>query len=123
MTNETMSDILDYLCNEARNSVHATFGMMKMLPAPVDLTWQKWLDATRSSSDRLLRSIDVFCVLLPVPRPPATAEEFDLTLCLGETIEVLNIACGECSNRIHLDSPVEALRALQDRHAVEEVFT
>lgn len=123
MTNETMSDILNHLCNEARNSVHATFGIMKMLPVPVDVSWQKYLDVTRSSSDRLLRSIDDFCTLFSAPRPTATAEEFDLTLCLGETIEVLNIACGERSNRLRLDSPAEALPALQDRHAVEEVFT
>ena len=33
MTNAAISDILNYLCNEARNSVHASFGVMELLPA------------------------------------------------------------------------------------------
>ena len=69
MTNEAVLDILNHLCNEARNSVHATFAVMDMLPAALaDRTWHTYFDIGRSSADRLLRSIDDFRALLSVTR-------------------------------------------------------
>ena len=59
MTNQTIRSLLDYLSNEARNSVHATFGLMALGPdLAADPNWQSCLDASKSSADRLLGSID-----------------------------------------------------------------
>jgi CheY-like chemotaxis protein len=125
MTNEAVLDILNHLCNEARNSVHATFAVLDMLPpAVVDRTWHAYFDIGRSSADRLLRSIDDFRALLSTtPTVEQALEEFDLSLCLGETIEFLNLASEEPSRRILLEAPSEPLPIRQDRQAVEQVLT
>ena len=89
MTNQTVRNLLDYLCNEARNSVHASFGLLALCPSLIpDPGWQTCLDSSKSSADRLLRSIDDIRELLATePATLSPAEEFDLTLSLGEIIE------------------------------------
>jgi hypothetical protein len=86
MTNQTILSLLDYLCNEARNSVHASFGLMALRPEPAaDPGWQSSLETSKSSADRLLRSIDDLRELFSPDAPLADfAEEFDITLCLGK---------------------------------------
>jgi two-component system, sensor histidine kinase and response regulator len=124
MTNQTMLSLLDYLCNEARNSVHASFGLMAMWASPApDPGWRTCLENSKSSADRLLRSIDDIRELL-VTEPPALvpAESFDLTLCLGEIIEVLNMASSERSSRLVLESPARAF-GRQHRRALEQILT
>jgi len=113
---------LDYLCNEARNSVHATFGLMAMCPNP-EPGWRTHLENSKSSADRLLRSIDDIRELLN-PDAPAfeSAEEFDLTLCLGETIEVLNLASGDRASRLILHAPASPVMGRQHRRGVEQVL-
>ncbi len=125
MTNEAVLDILNHLSNEARNSVHATFGLMELLPSiGGDTTWQASLDISRSSADRLLRTMDDFRDLLSRATPVGGAvDEFDLTLCLGETIELLSVASREPAGRIVLQGPAEAILIRQDRQYVEEVAT
>ncbi len=85
MTNQTILSLLNYLCNEARNSVQASFGLMALGPnlAP-DPAWQACLENSKCGADRLLRCIDDIRELLS-PETPAfdPAEEFDLTLCSG----------------------------------------
>jgi len=125
MTNVVILDILNHLCNEARDSVHATFGVMDLLPNnSVDPAWQTYLDKSRSSADRLLRSIDDFRDLFSSPTPATdTVEEFDLWLCLGETIELVNLASQNRASRIVLEAPVEAWPVRQHRHSVEQALT
>jgi CheY-like chemotaxis protein len=125
MTNQTIYSFLDYLCNEARNSVHATFGLMALRPdLASDPTWRSCLDASKSSSDRLLRSIDDLRELFSTEVPLADlAEEFDVTLCLGETIDVLNLASGDHASRLILQPPTPPLVGRQDRRAVEQTLT
>jgi two-component system, sensor histidine kinase and response regulator len=125
MTNQTILSLLDYLCNEARNSVHATFGLMALRPdLAVDPNWQSCLASSRSSADRLLLSIDDIRELFST-EPPLTGmpEEFDATLCLGETIEVLNLGSGEGAGRLVLQPCPAELMGRQDRRAVEQVLT
>jgi two-component system, sensor histidine kinase and response regulator len=125
MTNQTMLSLLDYLCNEARNSVHAGVSLMAMGPSPVaDPEWRTCLENSKSSADRLLRSIDDMRELL-APEAPAfdPAEEFDLTLCLGETIEVLNLASGGRASRLILQAPSRPVVGRQHRRAVEQALT
>jgi CheY-like chemotaxis protein len=125
MTNTAVLDILNHLCNEARNSVHATFGMMELLPpTAADPGWQTYLDISRSSADRLLRSIDDFRDLLSTTSVATdTVEEFDLALCLGETIDMVNLASGNPASRILLEAPSEPLPVRQHRRSFEQVLT
>jgi len=125
MTNQTMLSLLDYLCNEARNSVHASFGLMALCPTPAgDPAWRTYLENSKTSADRLLRSIDDIRELLAAQAatfdPP---EVFDLTLCLGETIEVLNLAAGGRASRLILQSPARPTPGRQHRRAIEQVLT
>jgi CheY-like chemotaxis protein len=125
MTNQTILSLLDYLCNEARNSVHATFGLIALCAdLAADPNWQSCLDGSKSSADRLLRSIDDIRELFSTEPPLAgMLEEFDATLCLGETIEVLNLASGDRAGRLVLQPPPAELLGRQDRRAMEQVLT
>src|SRR5271155_5768174 len=125
MTNAAVLDILNHLCNEARNSVHATFGVMELLPpAAANPAWQTYLDISRSSADRLLGSIDDFRDLFSDPLPASDAvEEFDLTLCLGEIVELLNLASQNPASHIVLEAPLEPLPVRQRRKSVEHMLT
>jgi CheY-like chemotaxis protein len=124
MTNQTILSLLDYLCNEARNSVHATFGLMALSDLAADPNWQSCLNASKSSADRLLGSIDDIRELFSTEAPVADlAEEFDLTLCLGETIDVLNLASGDQSSRLILQPSTAPVVGRQDRRAVEQTLT
>lgn len=125
MNNSTLLDILNHLCNEARNSVHATFGVMELLPPrSTDPAWQRYLGICRSSTERLLGAIDDFRDLFSPVLPPSNAvEEFDLGLCLAETIELLNLACQNPATRIGLEVPTEPLLMRQHRQSVEHLLT
>jgi CheY-like chemotaxis protein len=125
MTNAAVLDILNHLCNEARNSVHATFGVMELLPpSAADPTWQAYMDISRSSADRLLGSIDDFRDLLSSPLPASdTVEEFDLGLCLGEIIELVNLASQNPASHIFLEAPLQPLPVRQHRKSVEHLLT
>lgn len=123
MTNAAILEILDHLCNEARNSVHASFGVMELLPPSADPSWQTYVDMSRASADRLLGVIDDFRVLFSGASPALdTVEEFDLALCLGETIELLNLAAAKPAGRILLEAPLEPLLVRQHRHSVEQLL-
>jgi CheY-like chemotaxis protein len=124
MTNQTILSLLDYLCNEARNSVHATFGLMALSDLSADPNWQSCLNASKSSADRLLGSIDDIRELFSTDAPLADlAEEFDVTLCLGETIDVLNLASSDHASRLILQRPATPLVGFQDLRAVEQALT
>jgi CheY-like chemotaxis protein len=125
MTNQTILSLLDYLCNEARNSVHATLGLMALSPGlSGDSNWQSCLDGSKRGADRLLRAIDDIRELFSTEVPmPELAEEFDVTLCLGETIEILNMASGEHAGRLILQPPTTPLVGRQDRRSLEQTLT
>ena len=124
MTNQTILSLLNYLCNEARNSVQASFGLMALGPnlAP-DPAWQACLENSKCGADRLLRCIDDIRELLsPETTAFDPAEEFDLTLSLGETIELLNLASGDRASRLILQSPARPVTGRQHRRAVEQAL-
>jgi CheY-like chemotaxis protein len=125
MTNQTILSLLDYLCNEARNSVHASFGLIALRPdLASDPSWQSCLDTSKSSAERLLRSIDDLRELFSPDGPSGDlSEEFDVTLCLGETIELLNLASCDHASRLMLHPPARALVGRQDRRALEQTLT
>ena len=81
------------------------------------------LDNSKSSADRLLRSIDDIRELVSPETPTADlAEEFDITLCLGETIELLNLASGDRASRLILQAPATPLMGRQHRRALEQAL-
>ena len=124
MTNQTILTLLNYICNEARNSVQASFGLMALCPtlAP-NPAWQTCIENSKYGADRLLRCIDDIRELLSTETPQSEpVEEFDLTLCLGETIEVLNLASGDRASRLILQPATRAVTGRQHRRAVEQVL-
>ncbi|HEV8038184.1 MAG TPA: response regulator [Bryobacteraceae bacterium] len=125
MTNAAVLDILNYLCNDARNSVHASFGALEFLPhAAMDPTWQTYLDISRSSADRLLGSIDDFRELFSEASPASdTVEEFDLGMCLGEITELLNLASQKPACRVVLKACAQPWLVRQHRKSVEQLLT
>src|ERR1700691_5627282 len=124
MTNQTVLNLLNYLCNEARNSVHASFGRLTLCPSLIpDPAWQTCLDSSKSSADRLLRSIDDIRELLSTEEPAlGHTEEFDVTLSLRETTELLNLVSGDRASRLVLQSASRPARGRQHRHVVEQVL-
>jgi len=124
MTNQSILSLLNYICNEARDSLQASFGLMALCPTlPPDPAWQNCVENSKIGADRLLRCIDDVRELLSTETPTLEpAEEFDVTLCLGETIEVLNLASGERASRLILQSPVRPITGRQHRRAVEQAL-
>ena len=87
-----------------------------------DPAWQTCLENSKRGADRLLRCIDDIRELLSTETPALDpAEEFDITLCLGETIEVLNLASGDRASRLILAIGRPARDGRQHRRAVEQV--
>jgi two-component system, sensor histidine kinase and response regulator len=125
MNNQTILSLFDYLCNEARNSVHASFSLMALRPElAADPDWQTCVEASKTSSERLLHSIDDFRELLSPDMPAAELpEEFDVALCLGETIEILNLASSERAGRLIFQPPAAPLLGRQERRALEQALT
>lgn len=127
MTNEAISALMEHLSNEARNSVHATFGMMDLLrDAVADQTLRTAADLGRSSADRLLCSLDDFRGLLSAtPEQMGATEEFDLATCTGQIVEALNLTSG--GHIVMEQNEVDANNVpsgfTQDRRAVEQILT
>jgi CheY-like chemotaxis protein len=122
MNNEAILSVLNNLCNEARNSAHAIFGLLELhRNAEADSATRACLDLGTRSADHLLRSLDDLRELLSsTPLAPQRLEEFDVALCLRETTELLNLASGE--KQIRLEAAPAFLRVRQDRPAVEHVL-
>ena len=125
MTNEAISAVLEHLCNEARNSVHATLGVMELLRNGVeDSARRATLSIGSASADQLLRSIDdVRDLVSNAPAAPVTLEEFDLMACVSDIVEGLNLASGRRAKHMVLEEPYEPLLVTQDRKTLEQVLT
>ncbi|HLK17532.1 MAG TPA: response regulator, partial [Bryobacteraceae bacterium] len=81
------------------------------------------LDISRTSAERLLGAIDDFRDLFSTPSALSDAvEEFDLGLCLAETVELLNLACQNPATRVVFEAPMEPLPMRQHRQSVEHLF-
>ncbi len=125
MTNHTILSLLNYLCNEARDSVQASFGLIALGPSvSPHPAWQTCLENSKCGADRLLRCIDDIRELLSTETPALDpAEDFDVTLCLAETIEVLNLASGGRASRLILLSAGRCVSGRQHRRALEQALT
>jgi two-component system, sensor histidine kinase len=124
LTREAILSLLDHLCNEARNSMHAVYGLMEFQPeAATGPAWQTCLDASRASADRLLQTIDDMREMLSGTAPEAASvEEFDLAKCVNETAILLNMTAGDHAAKLRVESLEEPIRIRQDRHSLEQVL-
>ncbi len=125
MTKPAILTILNSLCKEARESVHATRGLIELLrPEDSGAASRNCLEDGRSSADRLLRSIDDIRELLTgAPTPSNTLEHFDAADSLMKIAELNNLAGGEETGRIVLEMPSEPAPMRQDRQAVEQALS
>ncbi len=125
MTNKAISAILEHLSNEARNSVHATFGIVELVRDVVlDPMVRTSVAIGRAGADQLLRSIDdVRDLLSTTPCPYPMIEPFDLVGSVSEIVEMINLASGKHSKRVLLDGSFEPLLMEQDLRTVEQVIT
>lgn len=128
MNREAILSLLDHLCNEARNAMHASYGLMEFQPEMVNsLEWRAYLDASRSSADRFLQTIDDMREMLSGNTAEATSvEEFDLLKCVNETAGLLNMTSGGRAEdrvpRLTVESVEESIRIRQNRQALEHVL-
>jgi CheY-like chemotaxis protein len=113
---------MDYLCNEARNAMHATFGLMEFYPeAETGQAWHTCLRASRTSADRLLRAIDDMRELVGgAASARGTVEDMDLTLCADEIADLLNLAVENGGARLVVEPTGDPARILQNRQALEQ---
>ena len=85
MTNQTILSLLNYLCNEARNSLQASFGLMALGPSVApDPAWQTCLENSKCGADRLLRSIDDIRELLSAETPAVIRPRSSMLRCAWE---------------------------------------
>jgi CheY-like chemotaxis protein len=124
MNSETILTLMDYLCNEARNAMHATFGLMEFYPkAETGQAWNTCLRASRTSADRLLRAIDDMRELVGgAPSAPGTLEDMDLTLCADEIADLLNLAVEDGGARLVIQPTGDPARIRQNRQALEQAL-
>ena len=117
MTNKAISAILEHLSNEARNSVHATFGIVELVRDVVDDPMVRTSVALgRAGADQLLRSLDdVRDLLSSAPYASAALEQFDLVGSVSEIVEMLNLASGKLAKRILLEGCFDRWRQFSAR--------
>lgn len=124
ITGEAILPLLDHLCNEARNAMHPVFSLMEFQPdRDARPAWHACLQASRSSADRLLRTIDDLREIVAGPPPPREpAEQFDLALCAGEVALVLNFAAADKGSRLVVDPQVQPVQVSHPRQAFEQTL-
>ncbi|MGD0619201.1 MAG: response regulator [Bryobacteraceae bacterium] len=122
MNSDTILTLMDYLCNEARNAMHATFGLMEFYPeAEAGPEWHTCLRASRTSADRLLGAIDDMRELVGgAPPAPGSVEDMDLTLCADEIADLLNLAVENGGARLVVEPGGAPARIRQNRQALEQ---
>jgi hypothetical protein len=124
MTYQTIVTLFDLLSNEARNTLNATLGLMESLDdsaAHAELGTRA--ARNRQNVDKLLRLIDDLRELFSGCEDTGTAAEFDVSLRVGETIELLNLARRNRDSRLQWETAPEPLGILQDPSAFDRALT
>jgi len=125
MTNQTTLKLFDLLCNEARNTLHLTLGLLEA-PCHCDARSSdgRAVRSNRMSVDRLMRLIDDLRELfVAAPPSPVAAEEFDVSLRLGETIELLNLTQGCGQSRLVWETAPGPIILWQNPEALNRALT
>lgn len=124
MTNQAILAVLDYLCNEARNSVHATQGLLQLLREREGSYREASHAIGARSSDKMLQFIDDARELAsPEPQGEPDVATFDFAMAVGEIVEVLNLASRRHQARLEFRGPREPVMIAQDRMALEQALT
>lgn len=123
MTNQAILAILDYLCNEARNSVHATHGLLQLLRETAGSYRETSYEIGTRSSDRMLQFIDDTRELVSpdFQRDPDIAS-FDFAMAIGEIVGILRLASRQDEAPLEFRGPREPLIVAQDRTALEQAL-
>ncbi len=125
MTNEAIVCLIDHLSNEARNAIYAASAMLEPQQGiEIDPTWHSCLRASRTSTDRFLRTLDDVREVLSGPAPVAEpVEEVDLSLCVGEIVMVLNLSAGRGDPpRLTFGGGREPVAIRQNRRALDDAL-
>jgi len=124
MTNQTILTLFDLLTNEARNTLHSTLGLIDACHESGPRgDWETNAARSRQNVDRLLRLVDDMHELFQQTDPAGAAEEFDASLRLGETIELLNMARRNRDSRLVWDSTPRALGIRQNAGGFDAALT
>jgi len=126
MTNQTITNLLAYLSNEARNGLHAIVGLMEArIDESSDPGERASVDICRARADRLLRCIDdIQALFRDEPQTSSAAEEFDLQIALENIIELLNLSSSETLSRLVAEIPNGApIKVCDDRRTIEQMLT
>lgn len=126
MTDQIITNLLSYLSNEARNTMHSIVGLMEMhADESRDASERAGVDLSRASADRLLRSIDdVQALFCDEALTPCTTEEFDLQIALEDIIELLNLSAPDSLGRLVLEIPnAPPISVSDDRRIIEQMLT
>jgi CheY-like chemotaxis protein len=121
MRRQTIEAILEHLSNGARNSAHTIFGAVDLIrcTAPGDERLEP-LQRGLESTERLLRTIDDLRELLSTHAwTPAPPDLFDLTICIGQIVEGLNLASIRRARSVVMAAPDELLMLNQDAISIE----
>jgi CheY-like chemotaxis protein len=125
MTNQTVTELLGYISNEARNGLHAIVGLMEArVDEARDPGERASVDLCRARADRLLRSIDdIQALFCDEPQTPGPAEEFDLQIALEDIIELLNLSASERLGRLVMETPNgPPIKVCDDRRTIEQML-
>lgn len=124
MTNQTILTLFDLLCNEARNTLHATLGLIDSCDDSLVYAGLANIGGrNRRNIDQLLRLIDDMRELFVGSEPSGPASEFDISVRLGETIELLNLARRNRDSRLLWETVPRSLSIRQDAAAFEQAVT
>ena len=124
MTNQTILKLFDLLSNEARNTLHATLGLMDSLDdSAAHPELGGGTGRNRQNVDKLLRLIDDLRELFSGCEHTGAAAEFDASLRVGEAIELLNLARRSRDSRLMWETAPESLGIRQDAAAFDRALT
>jgi len=125
MNNQAILSVLDNLCEQGRDSLHATLDLIEQHRGiAIDARLTRCLEVSRNSADRLLRSIDDARDLLAGVFPQGRdMRRFDAARCIGQTVELLNLVAAPDAARILLNKPSEPHMIWQDQQTLERGLT
>lgn len=126
MTNQTISNLIGHISNEARNAMHSIVGLMELhADESRDDAERSGMEVCRASADRLLRAIDdVQALVSDDALAPGLPEEFDLQIALEDIIELVNLSASDSVGRLVLETPnAGPIHVSEDRRTIEQMLT
>ena len=119
-----MQPLIAKLENSARNGLHSVMGMLELLAqGPLTTSQREYLSVCRSSTDRVLRTIQNVVELLSTENEVSLASEFDLQKLLAEIAGITKILAERKGLEFTFELRLSGIqRALGDRASIEDVL-